>query len=90
MLLRDINTSPNHLTFLPHLPSIQRVLFIQRVALTGLSEASWTEENEKTLDKFILDSSIRTLVVYADPYAGLRVEYAMPSQVRPQLFKVVM
>lgn len=60
------------------------MLFKNRVALTGMSKLPWSEENEKALDKFILDSSIRTLVVYPDPYAGLRVEYAMPSQVQPQ------
>nr|XP_029501164.1 dynein heavy chain 2, axonemal-like [Oncorhynchus nerka] len=62
-----------------------RMLLKNRVALTGMSKLPWSEENEKALDKFILDSSNRTLVVYPDPYAGLRVEYAMPSQVVDQL-----
>ena len=51
------------------------------MSLTGVSEASWTEENDKALDKFIADSSIRIMVVYSDPFSGLRVEYAIPSQV---------
>ncbi|XP_045081518.1 dynein axonemal heavy chain 2 isoform X2 [Coregonus clupeaformis] len=62
-----------------------RMLFKNRVALSSMSKLPWSEENEKALDKFILDSSIRTLVVYPDPYAGLRVEYTMPSQVVDQL-----
>ncbi|KAL0970220.1 hypothetical protein UPYG_G00238880 [Umbra pygmaea] len=62
-----------------------KLLFKKRVALTGMSEQTWSEENDDALDKFILDSSIKTLVVYPDPYAGLRVEYAMPSQVVDQL-----
>ncbi|KAM9407837.1 LOW QUALITY PROTEIN: dynein axonemal heavy chain 2 [Salvelinus alpinus] len=62
-----------------------RTLFKNRVALTGMSKLPWSEENEKALDKFIMDSSNRTLVVYPDPYDGLRVEYAMPSQVVDQL-----
>ena len=61
--------------------SLQRGLFKTRVSLTGVSEASWTEENDKALDKFIADSSIRIMVVYSDPFSGLRVEYAIPSQV---------
>ncbi|XP_067117224.1 dynein axonemal heavy chain 2-like [Osmerus mordax] len=62
-----------------------RGLFKTRVSLTGVSEASWTEENDKALDKFIADSSIRIMVVYSDPFSGLRVEYAIPSQVVEQL-----
>ncbi|CAB1351567.1 unnamed protein product, partial [Coregonus sp. 'balchen'] len=40
-----------------------RMLFKNRVALSSMSKLPWSEENEKALDKFILDSSIRTLVV---------------------------
>ena len=56
------------------------------MALTGLSEASWSEENNRALDKFIADGTIRILIIYLDPFAGLRVQYAMPSQVLPALF----
>ncbi|KAI4898373.1 hypothetical protein NFI96_012388, partial [Prochilodus magdalenae] len=62
-----------------------RELFKKRVALTGLSVASWSEENNRTLDKFIADGTIRILIIYLDPFAGLRVQNAMPSQVVEQL-----
>ncbi|KAM6949562.1 LOW QUALITY PROTEIN: dynein axonemal heavy chain 2 [Aplochiton taeniatus] len=62
-----------------------RVLFKSRVALTGVTEASWTEENNRVLDKFIHEPSLRTLVVYLDPYAGLKLDNAIPSQVVEQL-----
>lgn len=60
----------------------QRKLFISRVALSGMSEDSWTEESERALDKFITDTTISTMVVYLDSHIGLRVEYVMPSQVQ--------
>ncbi|XP_072544049.1 dynein axonemal heavy chain 2 [Salminus brasiliensis] len=60
-------------------------LFKRRVALTGVSEASWSEENNRALDKFITDGTIRILIIYLDPFAGLRVQHAMPSQVVEQL-----
>ncbi|XP_071375886.1 dynein axonemal heavy chain 2, partial [Centroberyx affinis] len=62
-----------------------RTLFIGRVALSGVTEESWTEESLIALDQFIADTSITTMVVYLDSNAGLRVEYAMPSQVVEQL-----
>ncbi|XP_030635110.1 dynein heavy chain 2, axonemal [Chanos chanos] len=62
-----------------------RELFKKRVALTGVTEDSWTEENHQALDKFISDTSIRLLVVYLDSFAGLCVQYAVPSQVVEQL-----
>ncbi|XP_043099095.1 dynein axonemal heavy chain 2-like [Puntigrus tetrazona] len=39
------------------------------------------EESERALDKFISDSSVRLLIVYHDPFTGLRVDYAIPAQV---------
>ncbi|KAM7377518.1 hypothetical protein PAMA_014021 [Pampus argenteus] len=56
-----------------------RQLFIRCVA-TDVTEESWSEENERALDQFILDTSITTMVVYLDAYAGLRVEYSILCQ----------
>ncbi|KAI2662836.1 Dynein axonemal heavy chain 2 [Labeo rohita] len=58
-----------------------REAFKSRLALSGISKESWTEESERALDKFISDSSVRLLIVYYDPFTGLRVDYAIPAQV---------
>lgn len=57
-------------------------LFIRCVAISGVTEESWSEDNERALDQYILDSSITTMVVYLDTYMGLRVEYSMQFQVQ--------
>ncbi|MCI4377271.1 hypothetical protein PGIGA_G00201730 [Pangasianodon gigas] len=62
-----------------------RELLKRRVALTGVSEASWTDENNRALDKFIADTTIKLLIIYLDPFSGLCVQYTMPSQVVEQL-----
>ncbi|TSK77047.1 Dynein heavy chain 2, axonemal [Bagarius yarrelli] len=62
-----------------------RDLFKRRLALTGLSTVSWSDENNRTLDKFITDATIKLLIIYIDPSIGLRVQYAMPIQVVEQL-----
>ncbi|XP_018599950.2 dynein heavy chain 2, axonemal [Scleropages formosus] len=63
-----------------------RELFKKQVALSGVTESSsWTDDNDWTLDNFISDTSIRTLIVHLDPYAGLQVDYSMPSQPVEQL-----
>ncbi|XP_070849918.1 dynein axonemal heavy chain 2 [Chaetodon trifascialis] len=62
-----------------------RLLFIRCVALPGVTEELWTEENEKALDQFIVDTSITTMVVYVDTEARLQVEYSMPLPVVAQL-----
>ncbi|XP_049338447.1 dynein axonemal heavy chain 2 [Astyanax mexicanus] len=59
--------------------------FKRCVALTDISEASWSEENNRALDKFITDSTIKILIIYLDPFTGLRVQHTMPSQVVEQL-----
>lgn len=56
------------------------------MALTGVSEVSWTDENNRALDKYIADVSIKLLVIYLDPFSGLCVQYNMPSQVLLVLF----
>ncbi|MBN3318517.1 DYH2 protein, partial [Atractosteus spatula] len=45
----------------------------------------WTEENDQALDGFIHNPSLTTLVVYLDPFAGLKVEYAVPAQPTDQI-----
>ncbi|XP_068615161.1 dynein axonemal heavy chain 2-like [Brachionichthys hirsutus] len=56
--------------------------FIHRVCAPRVTKESWTEENETTLDKFIVNTTITTLVVYLDADATLRVENSFPSSVR--------
>ncbi|XP_035375794.1 dynein heavy chain 2, axonemal [Electrophorus electricus] len=68
----------------PHIKSL-RELFKKCVALKGVTEASWSDENNRAVDKFITDATIRILIIYRDPFAGLSVQYAMPSQVVEQL-----
>ncbi|XP_062849650.1 dynein axonemal heavy chain 2 [Trichomycterus rosablanca] len=60
-------------------------LFRKRVVLTGVSEDSWTEKNNRALDRFIEDATIKILIIYPDPFAGLCVQYAVPCQVVEQL-----
>ena len=63
-------------------PTIHWKLFTRCLAISGLTEESWTEENERALDQFIMDTSIPTVVVYLDTSAELRVEFSMPQQVQ--------
>ncbi|XP_060896803.1 dynein axonemal heavy chain 2-like [Labrus mixtus] len=56
-----------------------RLLFIRCVALPGVTEELWTEENERALDQFIVDDTITTMVVYLDTDSKLRVEYSIPA-----------
>lgn len=52
------------------------------MAISGVTEELWTEENEKAVDQFIVDTSITVMVVYKDTSMGLRVEYTMPLWVK--------
>lgn len=45
------------------------------MAISGVAEELWTEENEKAVDQFIMDTSITAMVVYKDTSMGLRVEH---------------
>ncbi|XP_075307002.1 dynein axonemal heavy chain 2 [Odontesthes bonariensis] len=64
-----------------------RQLFIDCVAISGVTEESWkSEENIKSLDQFIMDISITSVVVYVHISKGLRVEYSMPLQVVEDLY----
>ncbi|XP_029381754.1 dynein heavy chain 2, axonemal [Echeneis naucrates] len=55
----------------------QRV--IRCVTISGVTEESWTEQNKRALDQFIVDTSIPAVVVYKDTHGLLQVEYSMPS-----------
>lgn len=55
------------------------------MALPGVTEELWTEENNSAVDQFIVNDSITTMVVYVDAYARLRVEYSMPLPVQDTL-----
>ncbi|XP_062301425.1 dynein axonemal heavy chain 2 [Scomber scombrus] len=55
-----------------------RLMFIRCVAISGVTEESWSEENGKALDQFIVDTSITTVVVYLDSQMELRLEYSVP------------
>lgn len=62
--------------------SLHRKLFIRCVALPGVTEESWTEENKRAVDQFVVDTTLTTLVVYVDTDAKLRVEYSIPLLVQ--------
>ncbi|XP_035806180.2 dynein axonemal heavy chain 2 [Amphiprion ocellaris] len=49
------------------------------VAISGVTEKSWTEEHEKAVDQFITDVSLTIMVVYMGS-SGLSVEYSVPKQ----------
>ncbi|XP_057714813.1 dynein axonemal heavy chain 2 isoform X3 [Corythoichthys intestinalis] len=59
--------------------------FIRRVDILGVTKESWLEENVKSLERFIEDTSIATLVVYLDSSMTLKVEYTIPTQVVEEL-----
>uniref|UniRef100_A0A3Q3RVK4 Dynein axonemal heavy chain 2 n=1 Tax=Mastacembelus armatus TaxID=205130 RepID=A0A3Q3RVK4_9TELE len=61
------------------------ILFLRCVAISGVTEESWSEENVKALDQFIVDTSITTMAVYMDTYMRLHVEFSMPLMVGEQL-----
>ncbi|XP_073321620.1 dynein axonemal heavy chain 2 [Pagrus major] len=58
-----------------------RLLFIGCAALPGITEESWSEENKRAVDQFIVDTTIKILTVYVDPNGRLRVEHSLPSSV---------
>uniref|UniRef100_UPI0037E8313A dynein axonemal heavy chain 2 n=1 Tax=Semicossyphus pulcher TaxID=241346 RepID=UPI0037E8313A len=54
-----------------------RQMFVRCVALPGVTEEFWTEENQRAVDQFIVDATITTMVVYVDNDLKLRVEYSL-------------
>ena len=59
----------------------QRDLFKTRVAIGGVTEASWKDEHNQALDTFVADVTVKLLVVYVDTFAGLKTGFSMPPQV---------
>lgn len=55
------------------------------VVLPGVNEASWTAENKKALDQFIVDTTITTLLVYLDGDGRLQVDSSVPLLVSKTL-----
>lgn len=51
------------------------------IVLPGVDEASWTAENKRALDQFIVDATITTLLVYLDGDGGLQVDFSAPKLV---------
>lgn len=52
------------------------------VVLPGVTEASWTAENKKALEQFIVDTTATTLLVYLDGDGGLQADPCAPSAVQ--------
>lgn len=52
------------------------------VVLPGVSEASWTAENRKALDHFIVDTTVTALLVYLDGDGRLQVDSSAPQVVQ--------
>ncbi|KAM8871594.1 dynein axonemal heavy chain 2 isoform 7-T7 [Synchiropus picturatus] len=67
-----------------HLKST-RGLFIRCASIPGVTEESWSGENERALEQFVCDESITTLVVYLDVHMKPRVEFTIPVQVAEHL-----
>lgn len=55
------------------------------VVLPGVTEASWTAENKKVLEQFIVDTTATTLLVYLDGDGRLQVDSSAPSVVQKTL-----
>ncbi|KAK5609612.1 Dynein heavy chain 2, axonemal [Crenichthys baileyi] len=55
-----------------------RQMLISCVSISGVTEDSWTEENMKILDQFVVDSSIPSVVVFMHRSNGLQVDYKTP------------
>ncbi|XP_006863561.1 PREDICTED: dynein heavy chain 2, axonemal [Chrysochloris asiatica] len=60
-------------------------LFISQAALTGLEDATWTEEHDAILEHFAQDPTEHILTIYIDPYAGLKLDMGMPVQDQNQI-----
>ncbi|XP_006899240.1 PREDICTED: dynein heavy chain 2, axonemal [Elephantulus edwardii] len=60
-------------------------LFIAQASLTGLADATWTEEHDAVLEDFAQDPSQPILTIYIDPYCGLNLDLGMPVQTQNQI-----
>lgn len=48
------------------------------MSISGVTEESWTEDNMKVLDQFIVNTMIPSVVVYVHTSNGLQVDYNTP------------
>lgn len=78
-------TPPNSVPSLRPAPLLQKPLFLSRAVLTGLADATWTEEHSATLEHFAQDPSEPILTIFIDPCVGLKLDLGMPVQVRTPL-----
>ncbi|CAO2643767.1 Dynein axonemal heavy chain 2 [Lemmus lemmus] len=53
--------------------------------LTGLADATWTEEHDAVLDHFVQDPTELALTIFIDPIFGLKLELGMPVQTQNQI-----
>ncbi|CAO2643769.1 Dynein axonemal heavy chain 2 [Lemmus lemmus] len=60
-------------------------LFLSRAMLTGLADATWTEEHDAVLDHFVQDPTELALTIFIDPIFGLKLELGMPVQTQNQI-----
>lgn len=61
--------------------------FLARAVLTGLADATWTEEHDSILERFAQDPSEPILTIFIDPCLGLKLDLGMPVQVSTPLFQ---
>ncbi|ELR57060.1 Dynein heavy chain 2, axonemal, partial [Bos mutus] len=60
-------------------------LFLSRAVLTGLADATWTEEHSTVLEHFAQDPSEPILTIFIDPCMGLKLDLGMPVQTQNQI-----
>uniref|UniRef100_A0A8B9XJL0 Dynein axonemal heavy chain 2 n=1 Tax=Bos mutus grunniens TaxID=30521 RepID=A0A8B9XJL0_BOSMU len=64
---------------------LQKPLFLSRAVLTGLADATWTEEHSTVLEHFAQDPSEPILTIFIDPCMGLKLDLGMPVQTQNQI-----
>uniref|UniRef100_A0A8C6DTU3 Dynein axonemal heavy chain 2 n=1 Tax=Moschus moschiferus TaxID=68415 RepID=A0A8C6DTU3_MOSMO len=64
---------------------LQKPLFLSRAVLTGLADATWTEEHRAVLEHFAQDPSEPILTIFIDPCMGLKLDLGMPVQTQNQI-----
>uniref|UniRef100_F1ST22 Dynein axonemal heavy chain 2 n=1 Tax=Sus scrofa TaxID=9823 RepID=F1ST22_PIG len=84
-LSRPQMTPPNSVPSLRPAPLLQKPLFLSRAVLTGLADATWTEEHSATLEHFAQDPSEPILTIFIDPCVGLKLDLGMPVQTQNQI-----
>uniref|UniRef100_A0A452F4R1 Dynein axonemal heavy chain 2 n=1 Tax=Capra hircus TaxID=9925 RepID=A0A452F4R1_CAPHI len=65
--------------------NLPKPLFLSRAVLTGLADATWTEEHSAVLEHFAQDPSEPILTVFIDPCMGLKLDLGVPVQTQNQI-----